>query len=69
MRRITLLLALTLLLSLSARAGEWTDLNQSAEPITVQVLQSDGNGTTVHYGINRYLSGEVVISGIAYTLL
>jgi hypothetical protein len=69
MRRIALLLALTLLLSLSTRAGEWTDLNQSAEPITVQVLQSDGNGTTVHYSINRFLSGEVMISGKAYALL
>ncbi len=52
-----------------AFAGEWTALHSSDDPYTVQVLESDGNFTILHYVVNGYGSEEITINDQKYTLL
>jgi len=69
MKKAMLFCATGLLLALNAQAGDWTVLNSSDEPFSVQVLQSDLNRCLIHYTVNRYLTEKVTIEGKSYTLL
>ena len=69
MRKITLILIISLLFSALTIAADYLTLKNADEPFTVQVIQSDRDHTLIQYSVNGFATDEVVIDGKTYTII
>ena len=69
MRKITLILIISLLFAALTVAADYVNLKNANEPFTVQVIQSTGDYTLLKYSVNGFATDEIVINGKTYTLI
>jgi hypothetical protein len=63
------LIVFCLLVPVSVSASHWTPVGSGGNPLSVNVLESDGSRTVLEYRIGGFASDEILINGIPHAVI